>query len=75
MFGVVLYGVIGFNDCDLFCCNGLIELLFIIMPPIVFWNDAVLLWVVVISMLHLCFMSEVLDCSCGFQLEWVVVVS
>lgn len=35
-FGVVLYGVIGFNDCDLFCCNRLIELLFIIMPPIDF---------------------------------------
>ena len=23
----------------------------------------------------LCFISEVLDCSCKFQLEWVVVVS
>ena len=36
--GVILYGVIGFNDCDLFCCNGLIELLFHYYASYRFWN-------------------------------------
>ena len=53
LFGVVLYGTIGFNDCDLLVRNE-IELVNRVIVHLCasyrFWSEALLLWMVVISM-------------------------